>query len=836
MAHIFNAIGRGLSRLIGVRALLVAITLFLALMPVKPQLAQDIEAYSLSQFERLYRAYGEATKSELAIVSVLLSAEETEQLLYRPAEAEALAHLALQLPAATPVVVQLPKAPRWQSSAAQKQLDQLLLATMTESPDLAADSVNVSGRDSVFAAASVRQDWLQGKQRRQLLELWLASPQVLPSLDGYYGLKSGASIDLAEPQYPNWWPEFWRKNPVAASSQNLLRLQAGVWQPSLLVQLEQRLSGAESISWSKGGLLTLDKNYPLSELATLYPKPSETLITNLSNVTGESFKGLLAAADVVLIATDTAVLQTLSTGLMAVHSADYLYTPWWYSGLWAALLLLLLIYLLWIPACIRKVRSLLSTLVLLVALVAGQVISAWFFNYWLPLELLALLLLLGYLLMLSWRSKRGQLLALTERLERTSLELSKTQLEAKSWPAMVNSAAKLVFKNNKRKQQYLSYLYQAAEACRDEQRFSLARDLLTQIRQRKRKYKDVAELLKTLPEHSVDSATGGQGMTVELDVSDGVSEPEKPQAPATEHLVNDDASLVLAQTVALPQVSKVPKVLGRYEIERELGRGSMGIVYLGRDPKIARQVAIKTMNFSNFSKAELPALRERFFREAEAAGRLRHPNIVTVYDVGDEDELAFIAMDYIEGKTLAHYCRADTLLPVKIVYEIVLVVAEALGYAHGKKIIHRDIKPENILFNAASGQVSVSDFGIARISDESRTKTGSVLGSPLYMAPEQLRGKPVNAAADIFSLGVTLYQLLTGGLPFHGDNLAHLTYEIINNKHKPVRSARPELPPSASRIVNKALQKDPAKRYSSADEFAQALRSSLNRDFKTSKK
>lgn len=836
MSRIIGAIGHWLSRLFGIRVLLVAAIALLAVMPFKPQIFKLVEEYSRSQFVQLYNQYGDGVSSELAIVSILLNQQESEQLLYRPSEAEDLARLAMRLAPDTPVVVQLSQTPRWQPSEAQKQLDQVLVTAIAKTDAGVGDDTAAEDTADIVAPSTVlRQEWLQAKQRQKLLEQWLASPQVLPSFDGYYSVKNKPTIEIVRPLYPNWWPDFWRKVPQV-SSQALLKLHQQQWQPSLVLLLEQRLTGAESIRWSQGGLLQLNKDYPLSEAGGLYPKHVTTPTMTLNEALDESFQQQLAAADALLISSDVVSLQATSTRLKALNSADYLYTPWWFSGLWAALLLLLLIYLLWIPACVRKVRSLLSTFILFLLLVAGQVISAWFFNYWLPLEILSLTLLLGYLLMLSWRSKRDQLRKFIERLERSSLDLTKAQLEARSWQDMVNNASKVILKNSTRKQQYLGYLYQAAEVCRDDQQFSLARELLTQIRKRKRGYKNVAELLKTLPAHNVDGAMSGAAMTVELDASKGEPELGKSQAPATSHLTKDDQSLVLTQTVALPQVSRVPKVLGRYEIERELGRGAMGIVYLGRDPKIARQVAIKTMNYSNFSKSELPLLRERFFREAEAAGRLRHPNIVTVYDVGDEDELAFIAMDYIEGKTLADYCRAEKLLPVKIVYEIVLVVAEALAYAHDKKIIHRDIKPENILFNAASGQVSVSDFGVARISDQSRTKTGSVMGSPLYMAPEQLRGQPVSAAVDIFSLGVTLYQLLTGALPFSGDNLAHLTYEIIHNKHSPVRDQRPELPPSASRIVNKALQKDPAKRYSNANEFAQALRNSLNRDFKSSKK
>ncbi|MBE9533183.1 MAG: serine/threonine protein kinase, partial [Proteobacteria bacterium] len=255
----------------------------------------------------------------------------------------------------------------------------------------------------------------------------------------------------------------------------------------------------------------------------------------------------------------------------------------------------------------------------------------------------------------------------------------------------------------------------------------------------------------------------------------------------------------------------------------ELGRGAMGVVYLGHDPKIVRDVAIKTINLKQFSGKEAEAIRTRFFREAEAAGRLNHPNIVTVFDIGEEQNLAFIAMDYIPGKPLSEYTNPDEMLDCHTIYKLIGQAAQALDYAHRQGIVHRDIKPGNILYNEDDDRIKVSDFGIARVTDTTTTRTGTILGSPSYMAPEQLTDGKVDGRADIFSLGVTLYQLLTGELPFKGDNLASLAYQITNKKHRGIRELRPELPVKIVKIINKALQKDPAKRYASAQEMADAL-------------
>ena len=230
-------------------------------------------------------------------------------------------------------------------------------------------------------------------------------------------------------------------------------------------------------------------------------------------------------------------------------------------------------------------------------------------------------------------------------------------------------------------------------------------------------------------------------------------------------------------TMALAGSGGEKPMLGRYQIEKELGKGAMGVVYLGKDPKIGRVVAIKTMALSQeFEADELVEVKERFFREAETAGRLAYPNLVTMYDAGEEHDLAYIAMEFLKGGDLAPYTKPDNLLPLPVVLSIVARVAEALGYAHQNNVVHRDVKPANVMYDAASDTVKVADFGIARITDSSKTKTGMVLGTPSYMSPEQLSGKKVGGLSDMLSLGVTLYQLVCGRLPFVGDSMAQLMF------------------------------------------------------------
>jgi len=266
-------------------------------------------------------------------------------------------------------------------------------------------------------------------------------------------------------------------------------------------------------------------------------------------------------------------------------------------------------------------------------------------------------------------------------------------------------------------------------------------------------------------------------------------------------------------------------MLGRYQVEKELGKGAMGIVYLGKDPKIGRVVAIKTMALSQeFEGGELDDARSRFFREAETAGRLQHPHIVTIYDAGEEHDLAYIAMEFIKGKDLADVSKGGQLLPVPKVLSIVARVAEALAYAHSQGVVHRDIKPANIMCDLAADTVKVTDFGIARITDSSKTKTGVILGTPTFMSPEQVSGDKVDGRSDLFSLGVMLFQMTTGELPFQADSLARLMYKIANEAPPDIRSIRPDLPEQLSMIVSLALNKKPEARYQDGGRFAADLR------------
>ena len=263
--------------------------------------------------------------------------------------------------------------------------------------------------------------------------------------------------------------------------------------------------------------------------------------------------------------------------------------------------------------------------------------------------------------------------------------------------------------------------------------------------------------------------------------------------------------------------------IGRYEIIRPIGKGAMGEVFLGRDPNINRLTAIKTVHFGEtFAPEDIEQIKGKFFREAESAGTLSHPHIVTIYDAGEDGDSAYIAMEFLEGSTLLRFARRQRLLPLRRFIRYMVQVAEALEYAHSQGVIHRDIKPANIIL-MQSGQIKITDFGIAHIATSSQTQTGVVKGTPYYMSPEQFSGQKVDGRSDIFSLGTTMFQLLTGTLPFYAESPALLMNQIMNFPHPNPRAINPRIVPQMVAIIDKALAKERESRYQSAKSLSRDL-------------
>lgn len=264
---------------------------------------------------------------------------------------------------------------------------------------------------------------------------------------------------------------------------------------------------------------------------------------------------------------------------------------------------------------------------------------------------------------------------------------------------------------------------------------------------------------------------------------------------------------------------------GRYQIVRELGRGAMGVVYEGFDPVIGRTVAIKTMLLEGLSGSEYEEYKKRFQREAQAAGILSHPNIVTVHDFGEDNGVLYLAMEFLKGMSLQDLLAHGKALPIEGIIRLYDQVCSALDQAHAHQIVHRDMKPANIMI-LENGTVKVTDFGIARLlsAGTGMTRVGQVVGTPSYMSPEQVRGLPVDGRSDIFSLGVILYLLLTGKKPFDGPSLTTVIYKIVNEEPAPLSSIDPAAHPNLSSIVAKALAKDPNQRYQTCGALAADLR------------
>jgi len=561
--------------------------------------------------------------------------------------------------------------------------------------------------------------------------------------------------------------------------------------PDLSLALFSEFKKSKNLVWNESGKIDLGTsqinagmsgkvfNY-FSELTNRH-----THINILSVKTAETKSKSYFKNKMILIGQDEHQLQVLADSLSSINAGAVYYTPaysWWALP---ALMLVIVIYLIWLLPLVSKTSGVFLGAFIILATISAQPVLLILNGIWWPTINLLLLLILGQMSVYVYLSGQKILNELSQKQYAAWFQLGHYQYEKGDYETAITSLLKCTGND-----EVLSDLYEIGLSFERKRQYDRALQIYSEINIRRKKYKDIDKRLNSIS---------------------GFSQTR------TEILSPTQAQ----KTLVMPEM-ELPE-FGRYKIERELGRGAMGVVYLGKDPKINRKVAIKTLDYTQFSEAELKSVKSRFFREAEAAGRLSHNNIVTVYDVGEEEGFAFIAMDYVEGVPLSDFTKRDKLLPVREVYRILQVVAEALDYAHKQKIVHRDIKPGNIMYNPNDQQIKITDFGIARITDSVKTRTGSFMGSPSYMAPEQMTGSRVDGQADLYSLGASMYQLLTGKLPFDADSLGNLAYKITNEKHKSIRDLRPELPASATRITNKALQKKTDKRYANGAEMAEAL-------------
>ena len=494
----------------------------------------------------------------------------------------------------------------------------------------------------------------------------------------------------------------------------------------------------------------------------------------------------------------TPVAANMPSVLLLAHSVssmlkqDFVTIPDWGTQAQIAVFLSVAIYLILILPRLSAGLGAVFTGILFIALLNTHFILMISNALWLPLMTSASMLLVGHLMLTTrhfFRAEKGKMRADAESAE--SNRMLGLAFQGQGQLDMAFDKFRKVELDNS----LMEVLYNLGLDFERKRQFNKAESVFKYMSEYNPKFRDIKERLVQSRSMSETLILGGSNKK------------------------SNTSTMVLDRT----SVSK--PMLGRYEIDSELGKGAMGVVYLGKDPKIGRVVAIKTMALTQeFEADELKEVMERFFREAETAGRLNHPNIVTMYDAGEEHDLAYIAMEYLKGKDLAPNTKAGNLLPIATVLNIAGKVADALAYAHGLNVVHRDIKPANIMFDAISGTVKVTDFGIARITDSSKTKTGMVLGSPSYMSPEQLAGSKIEGSSDLFSLGVSLYQLVCGKLPFHGDSMAQLMYRIASEPHIDIMLIKLDTPPCVAMIINKALSKNVAERYQSGTEMADAIR------------
>jgi len=566
-----------------------------------------------------------------------------------------------------------------------------------------------------------------------------------------------------------------------------------------LLKAIESVPHSENLVWMEGlGVDVGSRHLPLSSQGRFIPLHglSDRLSPIINVIPLNEALARSAFPGTIIIARDGSThAAALAQAIFSVRENRVLHTPWW-AGI--GLILVTFIATLYLGFVVTKLSVRIATAVtfmLAFGVLVAQLVLLSVKGLWLPMAMPLAWLLMGHFLLVVWVIKKRRVRQLVDRADDICIENARELIVRQE----LDSAVELLQDCTPR-DKLLQTLYDISEAFTERKDYANAIEVLTSIKDKKQSFKDTEQKLQVLNTMLKGQASPG-------------------------------ASADLQQTMVLAPSTEKGRMIGRYKVDKEIGRGAMGQVYLGFDPRISRRVAVKTLLYEQFKGKEQSSIKERFFREAEAAGRLNHPSIVSVFDVGEEPDLAFIAMDYADGQALNNFVNPDNLLPVFEVYRIVCDVAIALGYAHDNQIVHRDIKPGNIIYNPVPYQVKVTDFGIARLVDNSKTSTGEILGSPLYMAPEQLKGKKVNRSADIFSLGVTFYQLLTGVLPYTGDNLAALTYEIIHGKHKSVRSVRRDLPASASRIINQALQKHPEDRYETAAEMASVLKKAIKRDF-----
>ncbi len=489
---------------------------------------------------------------------------------------------------------------------------------------------------------------------------------------------------------------------------------------------------------------------------------------------------------------DMSPVTTLAHSVSSILKEHFFVVPTWAQWAQLGVYLLVALFLILVLPRLRAGIGFALTAGLQVVLIGTHFGLMTGPGIWLQLMLPATLLMVGYLLLTTKRflvTEQGK-----ERADTDSAESNRMLGLAFQQQGQLDMAFEK-FRKCPVDEQVLENIYSLGLDFERRRQFNKAENAFLYIGKHDPKFRDVGERTARAKAMSETIILGGSGSARSA-----------------------QATMVLSGTGEKPK-------LGRYTVEKELGKGAMGVVYLGKDPKIGREVAIKTMGFSaEFEGDELQDVKDRFFREAESAGKLDHPCIVKIFDAGEEHDLAYIAMEFLKGKDLVQYTKNPNLLPLPKMLSIISRCAEALHHAHGLNIVHRDIKPANIMYDPDTDVVKVTDFGIARVTDSSKTKTGMVLGTPSYMSPEQLAGKKIDGRSDLFSLGVSMYQMACGKLPFDGESMTQLMFRIANEPHPNILEHNPALPEWMKDLVDHALAKNADERFQNGLEMSAAIK------------
>ena len=484
-------------------------------------------------------------------------------------------------------------------------------------------------------------------------------------------------------------------------------------------------------------------------------------------------------------------VEIIANSVSNILQEEFFQRPQWISFLELSIILLFGFYISFLLPRLRMSTGVIITLILLLSWSSAGTLLFFRSNIWLKITPQLLLLILGYIVVVSMNffiTKKTK-----EKIEADSVETNKALGLSFQQQGLLDLAFEKFQKCPIEEPGVKDLLYNLGLDYEKKRQFNKALSTYTMILDNESNFKDLNERVP-----KIKGAESTMIFGADFDQSGDIE-------------------------TAINGLDTKP-TLGRYEISEELGRGSMGIVYKGQDPTIARTVAIKTLRLSEFEEGELADIKERFFREAESAGLLHHPNIVSIYDTGEEHDLTYIAMEYLDGNDLTQFTHKGKLLPLRDVLTIIIQVADALEYAHKNNIVHRDIKPANIMLLKDTKKIKVTDFGIARITSSSKTKTGIVLGTPSYMSPEQVAGKKIDGRSDIFSLGVILFEMLTGQKPFTSNDMTSLMLQIAKEKHSSARKINPKIPQIVEKILDKALAKELDQRYQNAGLMAEHLR------------